>query len=94
MEYSANLKPAAQQEESVALTVDASTAANDASTQLPTADAILEKRRRHLGPNLALFFEEEPLHIVRGSGCELFDAQVRDAMRAAGRGTGRNEAWQ
>lgn len=38
--------------------------------------SILGKRRRHLGPNLALFFEDDPLHIVRGQGCEIFDAEV------------------
>lgn len=42
---------------------------------------ILDKRRRHVGPNLALFFEEDPLHIVRGQGCELFDAEVRHRGR-------------
>ncbi|KAL4431001.1 hypothetical protein ABPG75_006257 [Micractinium tetrahymenae] len=44
------------------------------SAQLDAA-GILEKRRRHVGPNLALFFQDEPLHVVRGSGCELFDAE-------------------
>ena len=43
----------------------------------PAAADILDKRRRHLGPNLALFFPEDPLHIVRGQGCELFDPEVR-----------------
>lgn len=37
--------------------------------------AILARRRAHLGPNLALFFADAPLHIVRGRGCELYDAQ-------------------
>ena len=36
---------------------------------------VLAKRRAHLGPNLALFFQEDPLHIVRGSGCQLFDGE-------------------
>ncbi|GAB4817668.1 hypothetical protein N2152v2_004714 [Parachlorella kessleri] len=37
-------------------------------------EEILEKRRRHLGPNVALFFDD-PLHIVAGRGCELFDPE-------------------
>lgn len=45
------------------------------SFQLDAA-GILEKRRRLVGPNLALFFKDEPLHVVQGSGCELFDAEV------------------
>ena len=39
-----------------------------------TKEAIQEKRAAHLGPNLATFFADDPLHIVRGRGCELFDA--------------------
>jgi hypothetical protein len=39
-------------------------------------EGILAKRRLRVGPNLALFFQEDPLHIVRGQGCELFDAEV------------------
>ncbi|KAL4859438.1 Zinc finger CCCH domain-containing protein 40 [Chlorella vulgaris] len=42
--------------------------------------SILGKRRRHLGPNLALFFEDDPLHIVRGQGCEIFDAEGNDYL--------------
>lgn len=38
-----------------------------------TADAILAKRRRFLGPNLATFFPEAPLHITSARGCLLFD---------------------
>jgi ethanolamine-phosphate phospho-lyase len=56
----------------VALTADASGAGRAAAA---TTQAILERRRKHVGPNLALFFQEEPLHIVRGQGCELFDPE-------------------
>lgn len=35
--------------------------------------AILAKRRAHLPPNLATFFAEDPLHVVEGRGCQLFD---------------------
>jgi 4-aminobutyrate aminotransferase-like enzyme len=38
-------------------------------------EAIAEKRRRFLGPNCAIFFPDDPLHIVRGRGAELFDPQ-------------------
>ena len=71
----------------LSLTADARSAAAaalPASATAPTAptdDAaaaakagVLAKRRAHLGPNLALFFEEDPLHMVRGSGCQLFDS--------------------
>jgi ethanolamine-phosphate phospho-lyase len=36
---------------------------------------ILEKRQQLLGPNMALFFADQPLHIVKGRGCELFDSE-------------------
>jgi ethanolamine-phosphate phospho-lyase len=38
-------------------------------------EEIVEKRQNLLGPNMALFFAEQPLHIVKGRGCELFDAE-------------------
>lgn len=114
MEFGGGAQKAAA--EGVALTADASGAARGAPS---SAQAILEKRRKHVGPNLvrprsswgaaphccqaklpaardlycprcptkhnypkhnepqALFFQEEPLHIVRGQGCELFDPEVR-----------------
>ena len=39
-------------------------------------DALLARRRRLLGPSLALSYRE-PLHIVRGEGAYLFDAEGR-----------------
>lgn len=56
----------------VELTADASGPGRAAAS---ASQAILEKRRKHVGPNLALFFKDEPLHIVRGQGCELFDPE-------------------
>jgi hypothetical protein len=43
--------------------------------QAPASVDILAKRRAHLAPNTAIFFPEEPLHVVRGRGAELFDAE-------------------
>ena len=42
--------------------------------KMATTD-IVEKRQGLLGPNMALFFADEPLHIVKGQGCELFDPE-------------------
>lgn len=42
-------------------------------------EEILARRRQHVGPNVALFFDE-PLHIVRGAGCELFDPEGRSYL--------------
>ena len=39
-------------------------------------DALVERRRRLLGPSMALFYER-PVHIVRGDGVWLFDADGR-----------------
>lgn len=55
----------------------ADTAGNKPVAPDATKDSILAQRRQRVGPNLALFFQEDPLHIVRGRGCELFDAEVR-----------------
>lgn len=38
-------------------------------------EEIIEKRQNLLGPNMALFFADEPLHIIKGSGCELIDSE-------------------
>ena len=75
---------------SVGSDMSASAASDSSAAALPASSAdsaagaaeaakaeILDKRRRHVGPNLALFFQDEPLHIVEGRGAELFDAQVR-----------------
>lgn len=51
------------------------TACSTAPTEPLSKEEILAKRRQHLGPNVALFFKEDPLHIVRARGCELFDAE-------------------
>jgi hypothetical protein len=48
---------------------------DDASPPATASANILAKRWAHLAPNTALFFPEEPLHVVRGSGAELFDAE-------------------
>lgn len=40
-----------------------------------TTEEILAKRQANLGGNMALFFPDEPLHIIKGRGCELFDAE-------------------
>ena len=37
-------------------------------------EEVIEKRRRYLGPNVALFFDD-PLHIVAARGCELYDPE-------------------
>lgn len=44
----------------------------------PALDAasILEKRQKHLGPSLSLSYEK-PLHLVRGIGAYLYDAEGR-----------------
>jgi hypothetical protein len=38
-------------------------------------EEIIERRNNLLGPNMALFFADQPLHIVKGRGCELFDSE-------------------
>ncbi|HEX5825383.1 MAG TPA: aminotransferase class III-fold pyridoxal phosphate-dependent enzyme [Candidatus Limnocylindrales bacterium] len=43
------------------------------------ADEILEARRRRLGPSLSLSYRS-PLHIVRGEGAYLFDADGREYL--------------
>ena len=37
---------------------------------------VLAQRRQVLGPNMALFFADQPLHIRKARGCELFDAET------------------
>lgn len=75
VEFSSSLqKQAGAAKAAVALNANGSALVQPACS---TSQAILEKRRKHVGPNLALFFQEEPLHIVRGQGCELFDPEVR-----------------
>ncbi len=44
-----------------------------------SADEILAIRRRHLGPNLSISYDE-PLKIVRGEGAYLFDSRGRDYL--------------
>lgn len=39
---------------------------------MPFAE-VLAKRRTHIGPNTTLNYKR-PLHIVRGEGCHLYDA--------------------
>ena len=39
---------------------------------MPFAE-VLAKRRTHIGPNTTLNYKN-PLHIVRGEGCRLYDA--------------------
>lgn len=48
----------------------------------PESDAttILATRRRLLGSNMALFFSDDPLHIVKGQGCKLFDPEGNDYL--------------
>ena len=41
-----------------------------------TVDSLLARRDRALGKGTALFYQE-PLHIVRGQGAHLFDADGR-----------------
>lgn len=36
-------------------------------------EEVLAKRKAHIGPNTTLNYKK-PLHIVRGEGCHLFDA--------------------
>lgn len=45
----------------------------EAEAPLDTA-SILALRRQHVGPNVALFFRDAPLHIVAARGCTLYDA--------------------
>ena len=40
-----------------------------------STEDILAQRQSALGGNMALFFPDEPLHIVKGRGCELFDPE-------------------
>lgn len=55
--------------ESVALNVDGETAVS--------TDALLALRRKRLMPGMALFYPEEPLHVLRGEGMWLFDVEGR-----------------
>lgn len=50
-------------------------------TELTMANPLLAKRRALLGGAYRLFYEE-PLHIVRGRGCYLYDAQGRRYLDA------------
>lgn len=43
-----------------------------------TRDEILERRRKHYGPNLALFFPEDPLHVTSAVGCRLYTSDSRE----------------
>ncbi|WP_019573255.1 aspartate aminotransferase family protein [Curvibacter lanceolatus] len=47
----------------------------------PDTTALLERRARLLGPAYRLFYEE-PLHLVRGEGVSLYDAQGRRYLDA------------
>lgn len=49
-------------------------------TMAPSQSLVLEKRRRHCGPNLALNYSSTPLHIVRGQGAYLYDAEGREYL--------------
>ena len=42
----------------------------------PETQNLMERRTRLLGPNVRLFYEE-PLHLVRGEGVWLYDADGR-----------------
>ena len=46
----------------------------DPERRLDTA-SILALRQRHVGPNVALFFKDAPLHVVAARGCTLYDAE-------------------
>ena len=39
------------------------------------AQALKNQRDKMLGPNLSLLYGDDPIHMVRGSGCFLFDSQ-------------------
>ncbi|EIE23028.1 PLP-dependent transferase [Coccomyxa subellipsoidea C-169] len=42
-------------------------------------DAVLAKRRAHIGPNTTLVYKR-PLHMVRGEGCRLWDADGNEYL--------------
>ncbi len=42
-------------------------------------EALLERRERLLGPRLTTFYEE-PVHLVRGLGTKLWDAEGREYL--------------
>lgn len=46
-------------------------------------EEILDKRQNLLGPNMPLFFADEPLHIIKGRGCELFDSEGHSYLDCA-----------
>ncbi|BDA49941.1 Ethanolamine-phosphate phospho-lyase [Coccomyxa sp. Obi] len=42
-------------------------------------DTVLAKRRQHIGPNTTLVYKR-PLHMVRGEGCRLYDADGNEYL--------------
>ena len=45
-----------------------------------STEEILARRRSKLGQNVTLFFPDDPLHIVKGQGCQLFDSEGRSYL--------------
>ena len=45
-------------------------------TQPPTTESLLERRAKLLGPNVPTFYDQ-PLHLVKGKGVWVWDAQGR-----------------
>lgn len=44
-----------------------------------SSEDVLQQRRKHYGTNAALSYED-PLHIVHGEGCYLYDAEGRQYL--------------
>lgn len=42
-------------------------------------DTVVAKRRQHIGPNTTLVYKR-PLHMVRGEGCRLYDADGNEYL--------------
>jgi ethanolamine-phosphate phospho-lyase len=40
---------------------------------------VLAKRKKHIGPNTTLVYKQ-PLHMVRGVGCRLYDADGNEYL--------------
>lgn len=52
------------------------TVPSKADTADATTASILCQRRQMLGPNTALFFPEQPIHIIKAKGCLLYDEEI------------------
>eukprot|EP00117_Sycon_ciliatum_P003953 scpid20384/ scgid8524/ Alanine--glyoxylate aminotransferase 2-like 1 len=57
-----------------------SSARAPAAEPVMSKDEIMDARRKHIGPNVPVFFPEEPLHIVRGRGQYFYDDEGRKIL--------------